>query len=289
MKVRHRSHPVFDVESEIVKAGNQPSPVDLAPFQKELNRIAGLDVSGRPNLRVVWGQDASNRMIVCGSWRMRHPFWRNVVRHERVNPVSGLVEFWDEMVEIGVPRFFVEELHTNAELKRGDRWEKARFVWNGLECLDVLGPVPEEGFYTDVFLIAYHDELCCGGSGSVRGDLCLGAYRAPGEEDLERVRRMKWRRDHASADEIAPSDTLVQKRAEDASAARDEKWRSGIRQVIDDWFRTHSHAFATLDPAVQQHGKFKFLGGTSKSGLTEEERNKILRGKNARSNGVSGG
>ena len=286
MKLKHRSHDVFDVEANIIKAGNQPSPVNLEGFQKELNKIAGLDVSGRPNLKAVWGQDPSNRMVVCGSWRAKFPFWRNMKRHERTNAATGLTEYWDELIEIGTPRFFVEELHTNAELNRNDRWENARWFWDGLERIDVLGPVPDDGFYSTVFCVAYHDELCCKGRGSIRGEVCLGAYREPNESDLERVRKMKWRRDQASLDEIAPSDSLIQKRTEDATEKRDEKWRQGIRGVIDDWFKTHSHAFATLDPAVAQHGKYKFLGGTSKSGLTEEERKKVL-SKNGSSSNVS--
>lgn len=287
MKLKHRSHHVFDVESEIIKAGNCPSPVNLEDFQSSLTKIAGLDVSGRSNLRIEWGQDPSIRMIVSGSWRMKYPFWRDLVRHERVNPANGLTEFYEELIEIGTPRFFVSELHSNAELNRDDRWEKARWFWDGLQRIDILGPVPEDGFYSTIFCIAYHDELCCRGNGSIRGEVCLGAYREPNESDLERVRKMKWRRDRASNDEISPSDSLIQKRTEDVTAARDEKWRSGIRGVIDDWFKTHSHAFTTLDPAVQQHGKYQFLGGTSKSGLTEEARKNILRNKHASNGSVS--
>jgi len=273
MKLKHRSHKVFDVESEIVKAGNQPSPVDLGSFQKELTKIAGLDISGRPNLRVSWGQDPANRMIVCGSWRMKFPFWRNSVRHERINAATGLVEFWDELVEVGTPRFFVEELHTNAELSSRDRWENARWYWDGFERIDILGPIPDDGFYTAVFCIAYHDKLCCNGRGAVKGEPCLGGYREPCEEDLERCRRMKWLRDRAKNDDFAPSDQLIAKRTEDLVEKRDETWRKGIRGAIDDFMKTHSHTFHTLDPVAQQWGKFHFMGSHTKSGGTKDANN----------------
>lgn len=254
---KRSSHPIFDVEAEIVKARNVPSPVDLKPWQDRINKIAGVSSTGKPRLRIVWGQSAD--MIACGRTAKKYPFWR----YEEAGQIH----------DIGTPRFYVEELHGNAELRRKDAWEKARWYWDEGTLIDVLGPIPEEGFYTSVFLIAHHDALCCNGTGIVKHEPCLGAYRPPCDADLQRIRRMKHRRDTASNDDNAPSDALLEKRADDMTEKRDEKWRQNIREAIDDYVKTRSHSWTTLDPSVLSHGKFHFMGAHNRSGLKQEEKN----------------
>ena len=256
------SHPVFDVESQIVNARNQPSPVDLKPWQDRLDKIAGKTTDGKSRLRIVWGQDYGlASMISCGKRRLKYPFWR--------------YEDGGEIHDIGIPRFFVEELHLRAELERGDGWERSRWYWDDAtgEMIDVLGPLPEEGFYTALFQIASHGHLCCDGRGIVKHEPCLGAYRPPTDTDLQRVRRAKQRRDQASNDDNAPSESLLRKRAASMTAERDEKWRQNIRGEIDDYFKTRSHSWFTLDPAPYSWGKYHFMGGHSKSGLEKEDIN----------------
>jgi hypothetical protein len=82
---------------------------------------------------------------------------------------------------------------------------------------------------------------------------------------------MKYRRDKASNDENAPSETLLEKRAESMTERRDEIWRKGIREVIDDYMKTRSHSWTTLDPAPYSWGKYHFTGGHSRSGLKQGE------------------
>jgi len=256
------SHHIFDVESEIVKARNQDSPVSLKPWQDRLDRIAGLTVDGKSKLRIVWGQDFNlASMISCGKRRLKYPFWR--------------YEEGGEIRDIGVPRFYVEELHLNLELQQKDGWERARYYWDEEtgEKIDVLGPIPPEGFYTALFLIAHHDSLCCDGKGIVKHEPCLGSYRPPADSDLQRVHRMKWRRDQASNDDNAPSESLLRKRAADMTEQRDEKWRQGVRNAIDDYVKTRSHSWTTLDPTPYSWGKYHFIGGHNRSGLQPKETN----------------
>ena len=252
-----QSHPVFDIEAEIVKARNQVSPVDLRIWQDRLDKIAGKTVEGKSKLRIVWGQDYNlASMISCGQRRLKYPFWR--------------YEEGGEIHDIGTPRFYIEELHLNAELKRNGGWDKARYYWDEGVMIDVLGPIPDEGFYTCLFMIASHDELCCNGKGVVKHEPCLGAYRPPVDSDLQRIRRMKQRRDAASNDDNAPSESLLRKRAADMTEKRDEIWRKNTREAIDDYFKTRAHSWFTLDPAPYSWGKYHFTGGHSKSGLTQE-------------------
>lgn len=256
---KHPSHPVFDIESEIVKARNQPSPVELKPWQDRIDKIAGISITGKPRLRIVWGQAAD--MFSCGRIAKKYPFWR--------------VQEGPNIVDIGIPRFYVEELHSNAELKHNDGWERARYYRDEEtgEVIDALGPIPEEGFYTTVFLIAHHDSLCCDGKEVVKHEPCLGAYRPPADSDLQRIRRAKHRRDTASNDERSPSESLLAQKAQSATEKRDERWRSNIRAVIDDYIETRSHSWTTLDPTPFQWGKYHFMGSHSRSGLKPKESN----------------
>lgn len=241
----HKSHSIFDIEGQIVRTGNCPSPVDLKIWQERIDQIAGKTLTGKPRLRITWGQQSE--MIVCGNRRSTYPFWR--------------IEDGNEIRDIGIPRFFIEELHSHSELRKNDRWDKARYYWDGSthELIDVLGPIPEDGFYTQVFMIAYHDDLCCSGRDVVKGEICLGAYRPPTDSDLKRIRLCKSRRDTASNDDVAPSQALIEKRTEEAVEKRDERWRSGIREVIDDFMSVHSWKFTEHDPTKLAHGRFHFL------------------------------
>jgi len=264
------SHPVFDIESEIVKSRNQPCPIDLKPWQDRIDKIAGKTNDGKSRLRIVWGQDyGSASMFSCGKTRLKYPFWR--------------YEEGGEIRDIGVPRFYVEELHGNVELQGADRWEKSRYYWDEgtKEMIDVLGPIPLEGFYTSLFLCAHHDHLCCNGKEVKNHDPCLGAYRPPCDSDLQRIRRMKQRRDQASNDDNAPSESLLEKRADSMSEKRDEMWRKNIREAVEDYTKTRSHSWTTLDPAPYSWGKYHFQGAHSRSGLKLKENNATSNGGSA--------
>lgn len=239
----HQSHPGFDIEAEIIKAGNVPSPVDLRPWQDRIDKIVGKTVEGRSMLRVVWGQSFDATMWCLSRRRHKYPFWR--------------YEEDGEIRDIGTPRFYVEELHGLAELKANDGWERSRYQWEEGVRYDVLGPIPEEGFYSSVFLIAHHDEWCCRGNGYMKGEICIGAYRPPTDADLTRIRRMKQRRDSASNTENAPTPDLVTKWAYEARQKRDEKFRNDIHERMMDWFAAHGHRITdSTNPKIVKHGKY---------------------------------
>ncbi len=254
------SHPVYDNEDQIVSAGNTPSPVSLRTFQRQIDRIVGKSLDGKSRLRIVWGQDQEKtKMWVMGFWSMQYPFYYRA----------------DKSV-IGLPRFIVEELHTNSELHKDDAWEKARYEWDGINKVDVLGPPPEGGFYTRLFEIAHHDDRCCGGVGAIKhpehGILeCHGAYREPNQTDLDRIQRMLQRKDQASNEEVNPSEDTIRRRAKEMQEARNEQWTKQTRDSIEDFFRTHGWRFTEQDPTTLAHGKYQFMGGHSKSGISKED------------------
>lgn len=254
MKV-HVSHPVFDIESEIIKTGNAPCPVDLKAFQQRIDRTCGKMPDGKSKVRIVWGQAATQ--FIMGRQRMKYPFYRYM---------DG-----GEIHDIGTPRFYLEELHTNAELQAQGRWDAARYADLDGERVDLLGPIPEEGFYSPLFAIAHHDDYCCGGREFIKGEPCLGAYRPPTDSDITRIQRMHKRKEQASRSELEPTAEQVAKAARKASEARDEKFRSNIREVIEDYMKTRSHSWDTLDPTPEKWGRFHFMGSHTKSGKVKED------------------
>lgn len=248
-----KGHLLFDDADEIIKANNQASPVDLKPFQEQIDRIAGKTTDGKSRVRIVWGQDFERtKMIVCGKWRMRYPFYR--------------YEVGSEIRDIGIPRFYIEELHLNAELQEDNRWEQARWTWEDGVLVDVLGPIPAEGFYSAVFMIAHHDEACCNGEGHKKFEQCLGGYRPPNDADLERIRRAIWNRDHAPKSELQPSDELIRKRNLDRIEQQDQDRSAKLREGLDDFARTHAHTWVNDDPTVAKWGKYHWVSGHNKSG-----------------------
>jgi len=272
MEIRklHVSHPVFDIEDAIIRTGNSPSPVDLKPWQDRIDQITGKTVTGLSRLRVEWGQDVQGAggQWICGARRAKYPFYR--------------YEEAGEIRDIGTPRFYVAELHSNAELRKDNNWEKNRYYTDPqLGVLDVLGPLPEDGFYSCVFTIALHDEICCNGSGVRNNDICLGAYRPPSDVDLDRIRRMKWRRDHASNQDNHPSESRLEELTDDLEQKRDERIDKEGRDRIDAFFKTHGWKITTDDPSRLNWGKFMFVreGAHSKSGATIKEIEKWRREK----------
>jgi hypothetical protein len=255
-----QSHPVYDNETEIIRAGNTrcPAAVNLKYWQSRIDQAAGKTATGQSRLRIVWGQDVeTTRMIVCGEWRSKYPFYR--------------LQDGERIVDIGIPRFYVEEHIPRAELMSNDRWDNARYQWNSetLERMDVLGPCPEDGWYQTAFMIAYHDDKCCSGAEVKDGEPCLGGYRQPTESDIERIQKALRRREQASNSEVAPTPEQLEssvriclRRVMNGEGESCESvWKTGQRRTLILGLR--------YDPSVIQHGKYHWTSGHSKSGTPQ--------------------
>lgn len=260
MKLARGDHPVFDEESTIVKAGNQQSPVDLQPWQSRIDKLAGKTLSNLPRLRITWGQDwAKATMLIIGRPRMKYCFWR--------------YEEAGEIHDIGIPRFYVESLIPKSVVEKDGTWQKYQNYYDEDtgRFVDMMGPIPEDGFYNCVFLIAHHNESCCNGTGIQDNELCLGYYRPPCDSDLQRIRRIIWNRDHSTSDERSPSQSLVQKWSDEMGEKRDQQTVRASREYIDDFCRTHAWKWTEFDPSRLGWGKMIFTRGHSRSGATAAE------------------
>jgi len=253
------SHPVFDVEQAWTR--NYPCPVpvsELADFQRRLDALTGKTVNNLSRLKVVWGMAADDVMFFRGQYLRQHPHWREEKLIPFENPDTGLTEVVSEIIEIGVPRFYMMELNDREDLMKGNGWDSLE-----------LGPIPENGFYTDWFLVAHHDAFCCKGAGHFNGVRCLGSYRPPGEQDLDRIRQMLRNKNNARPDEIEPSIELAAKRVGDKWRKARDKRQAEMRDAIKSSLAPHAHTFTTDDPSVLSNGKYHFLGGSKQPKGTE--------------------
>jgi hypothetical protein len=300
--IEQNPHAIFDLEPF---TKNYPSPVNLERWQTQINRIVGQSVDGRPLLRIVWGMD--EHLLVFRpfpngepGYGMKYVYSGEFIEHELQQEITtekgeiknlGAVSY--ERVEVGIPRFIIEQLHVDEEYRQSH--EDQRYHWMDGVLVDILGPAPAEGFYSEVFTIASHDERCCGGKewfhkketgpqgerithGQER---CFGGYRVPLERDLKRIRHMKQMRDrqpfqHMPGQRIP--DHVKAQAARDARTRQEQeeaKMKARYRSAIDDWFQTHGHRFKTDDPGVHSNGRYHFfqnnpLASDKKIVLTDE-------------------
>lgn len=264
------AHPIFDNETRW--DANFPCPIDLTAFQKRLDEITGKTWDGRSRLRVVWGQAPDDLMFFRGEKIRRHPHWREKKQIEWQDEETGLWTIREQLFEIGIPRFYVQELHERDELLRNDAWEQSRYSYDGLTKIDDMGPVPEEGFYQDLFLVAHHDSFCCNGAGHVRGVVCLGGYRPPSQEDIDRVGRMIRRWHQATPEELEPSLELKNKRIREHIQKQEREQREALRETVKNGLAPHQHTFTTDDPSIAQWGKYHWVGAHNKSGAKPKDK-----------------
>jgi len=111
-------------------------------------------------------------------------------RMERNGPPQGAVLITPEMKEIGIDRYFVEQL-IEPELLMPD-WEPVRAIAIEEVGLDLMGDAPRQGMYLDGFhMIASHADCGCDRHGRLSdGSKCYGRYRVPDERDLEYIEWM---------------------------------------------------------------------------------------------------
>jgi hypothetical protein len=178
-------------------------------FRDELVRIGGMSATGQPRLRLVWGQEL--REQINGELVFRYSYGRvltgwtvtrygidgkiaSVSYHKgQAPPVfhpTGLVLVTPETREIGIDRYFVEQL-IEPELLVPD-WDSVRAIAIEEVGMDLMGEAPRQGMYLDAFhMIASHANCGCDRYGRLSdGNKCYGHYRAPQTRDLEYIEWM---------------------------------------------------------------------------------------------------
>jgi len=246
-------HPVFDR----MPTENIPSPVSkgrLSTYQKQINRIAGLASNGKPNVRVIWAADPNEAIsmhVVAGEKRARYCIGSDEYVCTRTSPVSGLEIVEHITVDLCLNRFVFEQYHTPEE----QEYNPAPPDANG----------DNDGYYTHLFTVAYHDETCCDGRESVNGSLCFGAYQEPSDAHLDLLRRLIQMRDaelqHRMIGERLSAEELAQdlRRVRHWRESRDIAWQSGYEDVALQSLRLHGWRMSNTDAG--KRSKFHFLEG----------------------------
>jgi hypothetical protein len=254
-------HPTFDRVPE----ENYPNPWPRwreKKFQKELDRLAGVASNGRSNLRLLWPADADESLsmeLIAGEKKARYRLYTTSYRCTSVSE-AGLELIQDIDVDICTPRYVIEEYHPPSEEAFGN----------------FKAPSKGNGYYSHLFTVAHHDEKCCGGTEGIKGELCLGLYREPGQADLSNVQRMLRARDtmeHGHAPGTQASDAEV--RAEARLYRRMEqhaieKRRADYAEAAMSGFAPHMHRLFTEDESVLRNGKYHWMSGHNKSGTPQE-------------------
>lgn len=227
--------------------GNFPPPLSerlQREFQERINEICGLAVNGRPAVRLLWPADPDESVsmkIVDGEKRARYALYSEEYDCQRTLE-SGLVAVETITVDITPPRWMLEEYS---------------------EATDS---------YLHLKTIAYHDERCCDGTGSIMGHLCNGLYRDPEAADLDDLQRMVKEREQAG-ERVDPDGPLTNYETQTA-LARLRQWRQQYEQgtkkrfmdAMIDGFLPQAPRLLSDDPTTRIWGKYHFLSGHSKSG-----------------------
>lgn len=245
-------HPVFD---RWPIRQNYPCPVSggqLRRYQKRVDRIAGNAGNGRSNVRVIWTADPAVAMhIVNGEPKARYGLRTDSYSCTRTDEASGLEVVEHVDVDICAPRFVFEQYHTPEEQEFNPALPDA----NGRD----------DGYYTHLFTVGYHDETCCDGREAANGQLCFGAYQEPGETHLQRLMQLIRLRDaevqtrmpgeRLTADELA-QDAL---RLKTWSGRWDEMMRAGYFDAALSSLKLHGWRMSNTDGG--KRSKYFFTGG----------------------------
>lgn len=259
---------------------NSPPPCDLSWFQKEIDRMFGLHSNGYSKFRIVYGQDLREGQAV--EWDHTRQIWRaryllQTKRRLEIWRPPGSFTLRQRYVydDVGVPRWFVERYVPPEVACRG--WVVEGIDSEGDYFYD---PKPVNGLYEPFAdsMIANHTPWCCA-EASKEERACYGTYRAPDEWDLDAIREAKQMLDEkverrpgiATPEELEKAQLRSQQRYE----AWDQKLKDEATAIAYDALNTHQSSLSD-DPSVVKHGRYHWLSGHTKSGLTDAERKEVL-------------
>lgn len=277
---------------------NFPCPIDLESVNTRLAELGGTDARGYPLFRAVWGQSSEQMEWCMGEMRAKYLFAAIEIpvdyeyfdmetgvterRHwskAKINPYKNKKMFSWKLFDIGVGRIFFEKLVDPSEYSDWDKFryhEEPHPISGEMIAVDAIGPKPDV-LYWPLFPIASHARCGCNGSGSVpiaRGGFmqCYGLFREPIDADFARVRKILH--DRNAQKRLTPSE----QREADVKASMEkniaiyDRIKARRKEQYLNYLMPMHHRF---DPGAtetgNQHGRYIFTRGSSKSGLLKEE------------------
>lgn len=167
-------------------------------FEERLSNIGGRNLYGEPNFRVVWGMD------------------ERCYRGGRPDAIKyiGMSEN-----DLGMPCWILEEWWSPNRLGSVEDWEAARYSWDGMNRVDMLGEFPQRGIY-----------YMFGGRPLMDNEFKPVLLN---ENVLTEIARMIKDRIEATPQSQAEGWRKIQERAEMVSRARKEKSRKEAAEAWD--------------------------------------------------------
>jgi hypothetical protein len=211
--------------------------LDQERWQQRIDQLVGVSKDRKPIIRIVWGQDVTQRVL--GTTELPR-YWT-----KRRNENGNLTYYT-------VPRWMLEK-RLEIEQYAGS-WEEKRWGYQDENGTPIdAGPPPEE-YYTFAYLIAEHEAInpsdgwpaCCTRKFYEDRGRCWGRYKQPGDDDLEliaqAVRQMeadKFRNPYAplTVQELIETEVAANMQAERAQ----EQFENYEQEMWKDMLKLHGH------------------------------------------------
>lgn len=169
-----------------------PRSVNVEKFQKQIDKIVGTTIDGKPIVRLNWSWNS--REWIAGEWRAKYRFMT--------------VEVPGGIVDICPPRWVLEDRNEPGQYWQA--WEAGRWFTNPDDGsrIDLRGEPPREGWYSYCDLIADHDagKACCNYLFETEQRRCWGYYREPAQIDLDKLAEAVYLRNQDK--EVNPNEPL---------------------------------------------------------------------------------
>lgn len=192
-------------------------------FQEALNKLAGLNRHGQPNLRLVWGgtcpsdksADKGRLKYLCGMspqdlkgyQYLENGEWKFVANLEDA-PENAMVAPVTERHQLGLLRWIIEKWTSPEELEAMGRFQRQYLPG---ELRPILRSFPREGIYDCFFIVANREDK----------------YRPVGPDVLQVVTAMWKERERPFADREAE-----ELRLEDLAREREEKEEAELDRAM---------------------------------------------------------
>lgn len=241
---------------------NISSPSFSSQLEKDLLSAGGTDSQGRPNFRIVWGQDFSKARVWSRyeqDWFPR--YWYRTIKEQKIIETEAnlIAPVQFTFQKIGTPRFFIES-------RLDPEVAYASGTGKGIDsdgCIYGEAARDESSEWWTFIEVCHHDGECCALANEVNST-CHGKFELPGERQLQMVRAYRqWLSQQVGIDPRKPVTADFKanafRQARDAERKQREMLEEQMEYASRHFLNTHIHRLSE-DPSVLANGKYHFLG-----------------------------
>jgi len=229
------------------------SPVDLAVYQARIDAIFPLLPNGARPVRIVWMASKECFTPYYSEWDLAGQGTKTELR-ARYRFATIRIPGTKDYIDIPPPRFAIEEYNHPSQYYAG---EGQYFVEDGLR--KERRPPIKEGFYSNLFTIAAHNDFCCREARENKL-VCWGEYRLPDERDFERLRAAKHHRDTDPLNHQNPNEQISDKTLENAALeakTRIERQEQGLTERTREFVEENAYPLIEMFTGASVKDKLK--------------------------------